>query len=368
MNKKTQIRPMRIEDIPQIGALYFRIFRNKASPSSADFNSYFKNLFFGSPSYDPAHGGFVHEAADGRIDSVMSAVPMQYHVNERIVVARIMGTFMTDPDTSTSGAAQLTLHMLRARNQDLCFTDSAAPISARHFKAVGGLTLPAESLEWCCIFKRAGYAVCRLKSPASVLQKTALLPLSRIADALIERIGKSPSHEASPGVRDEAIGVDAFQEQASAFMADYSVRPVWSKPEIAWILHMASLYRSDGPLQMRCVYDASGRPCGCYVFFGKSGSIAKVLNVLTASPKDNDLVVGQMLHYLDATGHIAARGPLQPRFLEAFSKHRTLFYKHKAHTCVSSRHHEVNEAIDRHNIFLGGLAGEAWSRIALDFY
>lgn len=359
---------MRIEDIPQIGTLYFRIFRNKMIFSSSDFNSYFENLFFGSPFYDPAHGGFVHEAADGRIDSVMSAVPMQYYVNGRIMVARLLGTFMTDPDIPTAGAAQLTLHMLRARNQDLCFTDSAAPVSARHFRAVGGLILPAESLEWCCVFKRAGYAISRLTPRTSVLRETVLLPFSRIGDALIDRIRKPLSHEASPGVRDEAMDVDAFQEQACAFLENYSVRPIWSKPELTWILHMASMYRSDGPLQMRCVYDASGRPCGCYVFFGKPGSTAKVLNILTASPKDDDLVVGQMLHHLDAAGHIAARGPVQPRFLEAFSKHQALFYRHKAYTCVSSRHHEVNEAVSRHDIFLGGLAGEAWSRIALDFH
>lgn len=358
---------MQVEDIAQVGALYFKVFRNKPTNSSRDFDTYFKDLFFGSPYYTPENGSFVHETADGQIDSVLSAVPMQYHVNEKIIVSRLLGTFMTDPDISTQGAAQLTL-TLRARRQDLCFTDTASPASANHLKAVGGVILPTQSLEWCRIFKPVGYAILRLRPHSSFLHKTMWLPLSRLGDAMVKKIGKIPPIEPPPSVRDEVMEEIAFQEQAASLVGNYSVRPVWSKPEISWILRMASMHKSEGQLQIRSVYDNAGRLRGCYIFFGTPGSIAKVLNILTASRQDSDLVVKQMLHYLEATGYVAAQGPVQPRLLEAFSKHRALFYRHKAYTCVSTRHREVIEAIDRHDIFLGGLAGESWSRLASDFH
>ena len=367
MSRLTQLRPMRIEDIAQVGALYFKIFRNKPENSSSDFNTYFKELFFGSPYYSPENGSFVHETADGQIDSVLSAVPMEYHVNGKAMISRLLGTFMTDPDMSTQGAAQLTL-TLRARRQDLCFTNTASPTSASHLRAVGGVVLPTQSLEWCRVFKPAAYAVQCLRPHTSFLHKTAWLPLAKFGDTMIRKIGKIPPLEPPRGVRDEIMEDVAFQELAPSFVADYSVRPAWSKPEISWILHMASMHKSDGQLQIRCVYDDVGRVCGCYVFFGKPGAIAKVLNILATSRQDSDLVVTQMLHRLESAGYVAAQGPVQPRLLEAFSRHSALFYRHKAYTCVSTRHREVIEAIDRHDIFLGGLAGESWSRLASDFY
>ncbi|MDA4631477.1 hypothetical protein NZA98_10215, partial [Escherichia coli] len=132
---------MTVDDIPQVGRLFYKTFRNRASNTSNAFNDYFQQLFFGSPIYQQQYGSIVHETSAGHISSVVSAVPMQYIVDGAIITARLLCAFMTDPDMPCHGAAELALTM-RPRNQDLCFTDSASPASAGAFKAARAALLP----------------------------------------------------------------------------------------------------------------------------------------------------------------------------------------------------------------------------------
>jgi hypothetical protein len=43
-------------------------------------------------------------------------------------------------------------------------------------------------------------------------------------------------------------------------------------------------------------------------------------------------------------------------------------FRHRAFTCVATRHQDIRDAIARNDIYIGGLAGESWSRLMTDFH
>ncbi|PRD44308.1 GNAT family N-acetyltransferase [Phyllobacterium phragmitis] len=354
---------MEMDDIPQVGRIFFKVFRKKPIESPEEFNRYFKELFFTSPSYSRENGSIVHEGPDGRIDSVISVIPMQYSVVGRPVTARLLCTFMVDPAAAPRGPAKLTLAF---RRQDFCFTDSASPVSADHFKAVGGVELPMQGLEWRRTFRPAALLAHRSSQRIPLLGRLPAGPLASPLDGIARRMVSTLCVEAPPGVHDEAMTQDAFLSHAPTFLTDYSVHPVWSRPELEWIMRVAALNDKWGAPQIRAVFDRSDKLCGCFIYFGRPGSVAHVLNVLPARGMER-AVIGRMLHHLDKAGYIAAEGRVQPRLLNALSRHRAMVYRHKAHVCVSTPRAEIREAIERNDIYIGGLAGESWSRLMSDF-
>ncbi|UXN73954.1 GNAT family N-acetyltransferase [Devosia sp. A8/3-2] len=153
MTRSKAITPMQRDDVPEVAALFQRVFRKGAAPS-AEFQSYFEESFFGSPSYSEAEGGLVHRDANGLLDSALLVIPMQVRVNGQAITGRLMSNYMTDPAKRTRGGADMVL-TIRARNQVFCFSDSANPLSADHWKAVGGHVLPIQSPDWRHVLRPA---------------------------------------------------------------------------------------------------------------------------------------------------------------------------------------------------------------------
>jgi len=366
MKRGRQIRPMTVDDIPQVGRLFYKTFRNRASNSSNAFNDYFQQLFFGSPIYQQQYGSIVHETSAGHISSVVSAVPMQYMVDGAIITARLLCAFMTDPDMPCHGAAELALTM-RPRNQDLCFTDSASPASAGAFKAARAALLPVHGLDWCRVFQPAGFFARSAASRSTLGRHAARLPIARPVDHIIRRMIPGLHVEPGAGMHDEDMAPELFVATVQDFLSDYPVRPVWSGPELNWILDVARLNASLGDLNIRSVWDQNAELIGCFVYFGRPGMIAQVMNIFSQKGKDA-LVINRMMYHLEQAGLVAARGHVQPRQLDALSRQRAMYYKHRAHTCVSTRHASVLNAIDRNDMYIGGLAGESWSRLVSDFF
>lgn len=366
MKRGRQIRPMTVDDIPQVGRLFYKTFRQRAINSSNAFNDYFEQLFFGSPIYEQQYGSIVHETSTGQISSVVSAVPMQYRVNGKIITARLLCAFMTDPDMPCHGAAELALS-IRPRNQDLCFTDSASPASASAFKAGRAALMPVHGLDWCRVFQPAGFFAQSAARRSSLVRYGARLPIARPVDHIIRRMIPALHVEPGAGIHDEDMAPDLFVSSVQDFLSAYPVRPVWSEPELNWILHIARQNTSLGDLNIRSVWDQNAELIGCFVYFGRPGMIAQVMNIF--SRKGNDaVVINRMMYHLEQSGLVAARGHVQPRQLDALSRQRAMFYRHRAHTCASTRHASVLNAIDSNEMYVGGLAGESWSRLVSDFF
>ncbi|MNT03883.1 hypothetical protein D3C72_1384400 [compost metagenome] len=146
----------------------------------------------------------------------------------------------------------------------------------------------------------------------------------------------------------------------------FAVRPVWSGTEFAWLASIAAMNTTLGGLQCREVIAPDGRRIGTFLFYGRPGAAANVLNVLCEAGREFD-VTGQMFSYLDDEGYALAVGSAQPFLMNAISRQRSLSFRHRGYFCLVTRHGDLKDAALRNDLYIGGLASESWSRLLTDF-
>lgn len=359
------VRPMTKRDIPTVARLFSKAFRDRKGEVAPDLEGYLETVFFGSPHYRPEHGSIVYEGGSGDIASAILAVPMEFTVHGRPIIAKLLCAFMADGKDGAAGAARLARQM-RAARQDLCFSDNSSPVSADHWVAGGGAVLPIQSLEWQRSFRplAAGAIACGRYLPLS--HSRGVLGLLGWFDGLLRRQRPSLVPVAAAGYRTNRASPEEFFRCAGAMMERFPIRPTWSKPEFDWLVSVASLNQTLGSLQYRTVIAEDGSVIGAFLFFGRKGREATVLNVLCAAGHEFD-VTGQMFSHLDTEGYAQASGIAQPFLMNAISRQRWLSFKHRGYFCMVTRHAEIKDAALRNEIYIGGLASESWSRLLTDF-
>lgn len=361
MGSKGFIRALSPRDIPAAARLFLKIFRQSETEQTPELATYLHDLAFGSPSYSEQLGSQVHAYEDGRIDSTMISVPMQFVAHDRVLPARMLCAYMTDGEAE--GAARLMLR-LRPRQQDFAFSDSASPTSRNHVIAIGGHVLPLHSLEWTRVLAPIGTLAAAIER--RLKRRLGLTMLARPFDVLARPLLARLSLLPVPALRVSRMTRDAFIEAAPGLIAHYAVRPLWSRAELGWLLDMAGQNTSQGPLEMRAVQDPAGRLIGCFLYYGKRGKPAHILNIL-AQKGQEDQVVAAMMSDLDQAGCTAVVGRAQPALMNGLALQRMISFRHKAFVCFLSRFPDLVEAAQRGDIYLGGLAGESWSRLMTDF-
>lgn len=341
-------------DFPAIEAMFFSIFRPGRKQPDPAFIGYFERLFFTDPEGGPGGGGLVSQ--DGaEVVSAIAFMPITYIVQDRELTARLACAFMSSAPQSKA-AARVVLS-LRARGQDMLFTDSASPISAGHWSAGGGVVIPVSSLDWQCRFRPLSYAARRIGLPA------ALDRLWGGLDRLVSRRRRATPTAAIPA--DAEIDLAHYAGLAPEMIGHFAVRPKWERAEMEWQLRMAMDNRDLGRLRFFAV--GGEQTLGCYAYFSGSRGAVRVLDVL-ARPGKEAAVVGALYKRLEAEGTTEARGAAHPHLLTALSPLPGMRFRHRAFTCVATRHQDIRDAIAHNDIYIGGLAGESWSRLMTDFF
>ena len=353
--------PMLRSDVPAVAQLFMTAFRDGRA-SSAAFCEYFERSFFSTPLYDEALGSLVHRDGDGRVDSALLVLPMQVSIHGRVLPGRLMSNYMTDPGSRTRGGADMVL-TIRSRKQEFCFSDSANPVSAAHWQAIGGHRLPIQSLDWRVVLRPASWLVGRggkrLPRWAKPFARTLARPVDRVARRFV------PSNR-SAVARGSTMPRDTFLAVAPGLVERFALHPVWSKDELSWLLDMAALNTIDGPLTLRQVHDTKGELLGCSVCYAKPGGVAKVLNVLSSAGHEA-AVLDDLIVYADNLGCTAIQGMAQPFLMAALGQVKGMSFVPRGAYCISTRHAEIVTAVQSGDAYLGGLFGEDWSRLLTDF-
>ncbi|MHC2435200.1 hypothetical protein [Bradyrhizobium sp. USDA 4451] len=362
-SRKGAARPMTTADVAAVAGLFLKVFRGIDKPASADLKGYLHALTLGSPSYSEAAGTQIYQQQDGRISSALLAIPMHFMACGNVIPGRLLGVFMTNRDSA--GAAQLNLG-LRPKRAGLSFCDSASPTSAKSLLAIGGKTIPLQNLEWVRTFRPVAAFVGRLSQRVLRGLDRGLATLARPVDALLSRLRGDGDTEGPAGLKVREMSVADFLTRAPEFIAHYAVRPLWSEDELGWLVGLAAQNTTLGSFTIRAVEDQSGTPIGCFVYYAAPGRTAHVLNILSR-PDQEVGVLCAMFRHLENTGHAEARGRAQPALMAGLGLQRGLVFRHRAFAMALTRIPEVNEAIIRGDIYVGGLAGEDWSRLMHDF-
>ena len=356
---------MNAADVPAVARLFIKIFRSDNKSAGPDLQAYLRTLTLGAPFYSETMGTRVYEQEDGRIRSALLTVPMRFVTCGNIVPGRLLGVFMTDADKEAAGAATLIL-ALRPKHADFAFCDSASPTSRNHLLAIGGKPITVQNLEWSRSFRPLGALAGRLAERFFRRQDPGLAILARPVDSLLRRMARRKDLEETEVLAVTEMPVPAFLKHAPLLIAHYAVRPLWSEEELSWLVSLAAQNTRLGVLSIRAVEDRSGTIVGCFVYYATPRT-AHVLNVLSL-PGQETAVLDAMFRHLDRAGHLEARGRAQPALMMGLALQRWLVFRHKAFTMALTRVPEVSNAIARGDVYVGGLAGEDWSRLMNDFH
>ena len=362
-SRKGVVRPMTGADVPAVARLFLKIFRGADRPADRELQHYLCTLALTSPAYDETLGTQIYEQQDGRIRSALLAVPMRFVACGTVLPGRLLGVFMADAEAA--GAAQLIL-ALRPRRADFAFCDSASPTSRDHLLAIGGRPVPVQNLEWVRSFRPMGALFGRFAERFLGGRRLGLAGLARPLDSLLRR--RLPERGAAePGAAEVVeMSIPDFLVQAPRLVAHYAVRPLWSEEELSWLVALAAQNTRLGAFTIRAVVDRAGAVIGSFVYYAAPGRCAHVLNLLSL-PGQEQAVLGAMFRHLDETGHVEARGRAQFALMAGLSRQRWLVFRHRAFTVALTRVPEVNDAVERGDVYVGGLAGEDWSRLLGDF-
>lgn len=353
-------RPAEPADVTDIGKLFTSVFRPHSRPDRAEIEACLSRLLFTHPRYTGENGSLVSTDANGEVKSALTILPMTYRIQDEEVEGRLACTFMAAEDANPRGIAAL-IFQLRPRANAISFSDSAAPVSVSHLKAIGGIELTVQGLRWYKIFRPLPAASNFVRRRLSSRLPKFITP-GKIPQYSLQAGTKTPSghsvFEATPAV---------YAEHANSLLSRYVVAPVYSAEELEWIIGASSGSDGRGKLILAQVLDDNGAVCGVFSFVGVIGNEAQILDLL-ATEGSEDAVLAAAFAALEASGFALASGQLRPEMVPALSRYNRIWYRHITGVAATSRSPEFKAAMKQGQAYIGGIAGESWSRLVRDFY
>jgi hypothetical protein len=362
------VRPLEERDLEPLADLFMQRFRKarRNARSRAEIAAYMKSLYLDYPTREGAAGSLVWVDSAGAIGAFVGGIRAGFVFQGSPLNAWVSGTLMASEQPAHSLAAVHLLRESRRLDYDLIITDTANRASLAMCQAMNYHVASPDSLEWAYVFEPAAVALHRLGRRFRAPWLAALRPAAKLADlaaraVLQAAVGASRRCE----WRDEAVDAETFVDIAPRFLEAFKLRPDFSREEFLWLIGMARQRRSAGPLALRVIYDPSGAPAAAYASFGGKGEVARVLHAV-AAPHAWGKLFDKMLETAREAGAIGIHGALRaPMMAHAYSVRGVFFYY--AHgTMTYSNRPDIRRAIEMGDAFLGGFAGDRWTRLASD--
>ncbi|NTE88760.1 hypothetical protein [Agrobacterium rubi] len=356
----TKVRPTEPADVTQIADLFSSVFRTRSKPNKAELAAYLSQLMFSHPNYTPENGSIVSVDGAGRVKSTLIILPISYRIGDEPVTARLACAFMAANDANPRSIAAL-IFQLRPRGHQISFSDSAAPVSVSHLKAIGGTELPVQGLRWYKIFKPLPSAVNYVRRRISQKYPKLLHPGSLPVPIAIAPTVLSSGYSVASA--DTAV----YAQYANQFLSHCTVAPIYSAEHLDWTITASCDADGRGRLVLAQVQDENGDLCGLFSFVGARGGEVQVLDLLWKTGQQ-DSVVDAVFESLKAAGFSFVSAQLRPEIIPALSRHKDIWYRHVTGVSATSRSPEFKQAMQNGQAYIGGVAGESWSRLVHDFY
>ena len=356
----TKVRPAEPADVAQIADLFASVFRSRSTPDTADLNTYLTQLMFSHPNYTPENGSIVSVDGAGKVKSSLVIVPMTYRIADETVTARLACSFMAADDANPRSIAAL-IFQLRPRAHQISFSDSAAPVSVSHLKAIGGIELPIQGLRWYKIFKPIPSVASYVRHRVSQKYPTRLRPGALPTPVNIAGTTLPSGYSAGPA----EVGV--YAEYANRLLSGYTVAPIYTAEHLNWTIDASGDVPGHGRLMLAQVQDENGDLCGIFSFIGASGAEAQILDLLWQTGKQA-AVVETVFASLKEAGFAFVSAQLRPEIIPALSKQKGIWYRHVTGVSAASKSPAFKQAMQSGQAYIGGVAGESWSRLVHDFY
>jgi hypothetical protein len=360
-----QVRACTPDDLPAVAGLLRRTFRHARHAAMASLTSYLHELYFEHPWRDPALASKVF-VADGAVRGFIGILPLRLAFRGATLRAAVASSLMVENPQENPLAGARLFRAYLAGPQEVSLSDSANAVSRGMWERLGGKTAPSESMEWVRPFRPFATA---LALGADFVPPLRLgRPLASLGDGIAGLV--NPDLMRVPPADTAAQDVEASDEDLIRLIPElasaYEARPAWDAATLRWMLAHAADKNRHGPMVRRIVRGKDGRSLGCYIYYGRRGGVAWVLQLL-ARPDAIGPVLDNLLASALARGCVGVRGRSQARLLDALQRRQCLFF-HRSATVVHSHNAELVAAVRSGEALVTGLAGDAWTRLIGDTF
>jgi hypothetical protein len=361
----SEIRPCTREDIPAVAGIFHRTFRNNHNPPPRSLELCLNEILFDHPWFDPELPSRVFVTPEGKVGGFMGTVALHMSYRGKAVRAAVPTSLAVENPARYPLAGARLVRAFLSGPQDLSISEPANALSQGLMTRLGAEQVPSESMEWLRIFEPGGFALSLLGDhPAARIAA----PLFRLGDRLVRRTIAGDMIRLPSGPPSFAHDADVSDEALLAYLPElttgYELRPDWDPAAFKFVLGHAARNEARGTLYRRVVFGKDMKPIGCYVYHGRPGRVAFVLQVLSR-PGAVDAVLDSLFAHSLGNGSVAVKGRTEQRLLDPLLRRGALFFRRHS-SLVHSRHRELVEAVRAGTAVTGGLAGESWMRLCGD--
>ena len=361
-----EIRALERNDIPAVAQLFQKTFANPRKPAPDGLSACLHDLFFRYPDQDTDIASRVFIQSDGALGGFIGVLPLRMTMAGKPVRAAIPTSLMVDsPERNPTVGAKLVRSFLSGP-QDISISEPANESARSLWKPLGGEVAVTESMEWLRVFRPAGLlaALAADRLPAQKLVKAG----AGVVDRLLRKPVAGLLDPDPPTPQPKVTDVDAGEEELLAYLgrdeSDYRLRPDWSPACFRWIVEHAEGNDYRGTLYRRLVRNRAGETVGCYLYHGRPGGMAWVLQLCARRDAVAD-VLDCLIARAHQLGCVAIKGRTQARFLDALLSRRCILFRR--HTAMAhSRDPELMAAVRSGDAITSGLAAESWMRHVSD--
>ena len=134
----------------------------------------------------------------------------------------------------------------------------------------------------------------------------------------------------------------------------------------AVLVSLAAQNTKLGAFTIRAIEDRSGAAIGCFVYYAAPGR-TRMFSISCRFRARRPACSVRCSATSSAPAMSRPAAVRNPALMAELGLQRWLVFRHRALAMALTRVPEVNDAVVRGDIYVGGLAGEEWSRLMHDF-
>jgi hypothetical protein len=356
-----RLRAFRPDDIPAVAALRQRVFRFSERTDLDALTAYCERVFCRHPWPDEELPSLIYEDDRGRPVGFLGVIPRPMWFGDERIRAAVATQLMVAPE-SRGLAGRWLARAFFLGPQDLSLSDTANDAARRLWESVGGSIAPVHSLGWIRVLRPGRWAasqIARRGLPRRALLQAAR-PVLAAVDALATHLPAFSPAPPEPDGTTEPITPAAIATHAAEILRGHDLRPDYDEcGATAWLLGMAAEKRQFGPLEGALVRAPDGEALGWFLYYGRPGAAAEVLEVAARRPA-RALVLAHLLRHAWRADATAVTGRLEPNLLRELAAQRCALKLDGPWLLYHSPRPEIMRAVERGDALLSRLDGEWW--------
>lgn len=360
------IRAFAVEDVPGVADLFQKVFRRRQAPAPLSLRHCVGDLYFSHPWRDDRCSSLVYETDKGTVAGFLGALPLRLHWRDQSLLAAVAGNFMVDPALCNPMVGARLFRAFLQHGQDITISDTANGISRRMWETAGGVTCMNQGLQWIRPLRPSQMA---LRILARRRAGRLLLPVLRYPAKAADGALATLVHGWPPSVPEGCVQSDLSLPELLDVLLEsgqqYSLRPEYDRCSLEWRMRHAQEKTQYGRLHRQAVRNAEGQILGWFMYYGRQGAVARVLQ-FGAIPPAMPMVVDSLVYHAWCLGATGLEARVSVDNLVALARRGGLLRECRPYVVAHAQNPEIMDALARGDILFSRLEGEWWTRLAGD--